>query len=136
MEPAVSASYETCRRLHRRHDPTYYWAARRLPAEIRPALHALYGYVRTADEMVDGPRRAPTPDGRRAELDAWEAELDRGLAAGGSAHPGGGVLGGAGRAPSAAARRAQGLHGLDAPRLRPGSHPDVGRPLWVHGRLG
>src|SRR3954454_3807737 len=97
MEPAVSASYETCRRLHRRHDPTYYWAARRLPAEIRPATHALYGYVRTADEMVDGPRRAPTPDGRRAELDAWEAELDRGLAAGGSAHPVVGALVDAGR---------------------------------------
>src|SRR4051812_45153048 len=97
MDSALSSSYETCRRLHRRHDPTYYWAARRLPADVRPATHALYGYVRTADEMVDGPRRAPTPDGRRAELDAWEAELDRGLAAGGSAHPVVGALVDAGR---------------------------------------
>ena len=57
MDPALDHAYETCRRMQRRHDPTYYWATRRLPAEIRPATHALYGYVRTADEIVDGPRR-------------------------------------------------------------------------------
>ena len=67
--------------MHRRHDPTYYWATRRLPADVRPATHALYGYVRTADQLVDGPRRAPTPEARRAALDAWEGELARGLRA-------------------------------------------------------
>jgi phytoene synthase len=76
MEADLRASYETCRRLHRRHDPTYYWATRRLPAEVRPATHALYGYVRTADELVDGPGRPADPGLRRAALDAWEAELD------------------------------------------------------------
>src|SRR3954454_3761919 len=80
MDPAVRAAYETCRRLHRRHDPTYYWATRRLPPAVRPATHALYGYVRTADEIVDGPRRPPTAAARRAALDAWEHELQRGLA--------------------------------------------------------
>jgi phytoene synthase len=97
MDSALSESYETCRRLHRRYDPTYYWATRRLPAEIRPATHALYGYVRTADEIVDGPRRAATPAQRRAQLDAWEAELDRGLEAGGSPNPVIGALVDAGR---------------------------------------
>jgi phytoene synthase len=87
MDPAVRASYEACRRLQRRHDPTYYWATRRLPAGIRPATHALYGYVRTADEIVDGPDRPPTPAARRAALDAWEEELRTGLDAGRSAHP-------------------------------------------------
>jgi 15-cis-phytoene synthase len=87
MDPALRTSYETCRRLHRRYDPTYYWATRGLPATVRPATHALYGYVRTADEIVDGPGRAPDPGSRRAALDAWEAALDRGLDAGGSAHP-------------------------------------------------
>jgi phytoene synthase len=62
----------------RRHDPTYYFATRRLPAELRPPTHALYGYVRTADQIVDGPNRPPTPDARRAALDAWEAELRAG----------------------------------------------------------
>ena len=76
METAeLSHAYERCRVMHRRHDPTYYWATRRLPAPVRPATHALYGYVRMADELVDGPRRAEDPGERRAALDAWEAEL-------------------------------------------------------------
>jgi 15-cis-phytoene synthase len=87
MDPALTHAYDTCRRMHRRHDPTYYWATRRLPAEVRPATHALYGYVRTADQLVDGPRRPPTPAARRAALDAWEQELHDGLRAGGSPHP-------------------------------------------------
>jgi phytoene synthase len=87
MDPAVRAAYETCRRLHRRHDPTYYWATRRLPAAVRPATHALYGYVRTADEIVDGPRRPPTPAARRAALDDWEGELRAGMRHGRSTHP-------------------------------------------------
>jgi phytoene synthase len=73
--------------MQRRHDPTYYWATRRLPAEIRPATHALYGYVRTADEIVDGPYRPSSTEARRAALDAWERELQRGLATGSSSHP-------------------------------------------------
>jgi phytoene synthase len=87
IDPALESAYETCRRMHRRHDPTYYWATRRLPEEIRPATHALYGYVRTADEIVDGPRRPADPAARRAALDAWEAELEAGLASGRSAQP-------------------------------------------------
>jgi 15-cis-phytoene synthase len=76
VEPALRASYDVCRRMHRRHDPTYYWATRRLPPDLRPPTHALYGYVRTADELVDGPSRHPDPAARRAALDAWEAELE------------------------------------------------------------
>ena len=93
----LERSYDTCRRMHRRHDPTYYWATRRLPAEIRPATHALYGYVRTADEIVDGPRRAASTAARRAALDAWEHALERGRAAGRSPHPVVGALVDAGR---------------------------------------
>src|SRR6185503_12432226 len=83
IDPALTRAYETCRRMHRRFDPTYYWATRRLPEEVRPATHALYGYVRTADEIVDGPRRPPTVEARRAALDAWEHELQLGA----QAHP-------------------------------------------------
>src|SRR4051812_26228753 len=78
VDPALKEGYETSRRMQRRHDPTYYFATRRLPAELRPATHALYGYVRTADQIVDGPRRPPTPAERCAALDAWEAELAAG----------------------------------------------------------
>ncbi len=78
MDLELREGYETSRRMLRRHDPTYYFATRRLPAELRPATHALYGFVRTADEIVDGPRRPPTPEARRAALDAWEGELRAG----------------------------------------------------------
>jgi phytoene synthase len=84
----VQESYRTCRRLQRRHDPTYYAATSCLPRDVRPAVHALYGFVRGADEIVDDPgRRYPTPAARRAALDTWHAELERGLAAGRSEHP-------------------------------------------------
>jgi phytoene synthase len=75
MDATLREAYDTCRRMHRRRDPTYYWATRRLPRELRPATHALYAFVRTADDIVDGPQRAATPAQRRAQLDAWEAEL-------------------------------------------------------------
>src|SRR6185312_8093748 len=79
MDPALREGYDRSRRMQRRHDPTYYFATRRLPAEIRPATHAPHGYVRPADQIVDGPHRAARPEDRRAALDAWEAELAAGL---------------------------------------------------------
>jgi 15-cis-phytoene synthase len=92
-----AAAYARCRRMLRRHDPTFFLAVSLLPAATRPAVHALYGFVRGADEIVDGPRRAPDPAARRAGLDAWEAELLRGLAQGHSEHPVIGALVDAGR---------------------------------------
>jgi phytoene synthase len=77
IAPELDASYELCRRLHRRFDPTYYWATRRLPDDVRPAVHALYAFVRTADEIVDGPARPPDPRARRAALARCEEELAR-----------------------------------------------------------
>lgn len=79
-------AYRTCRRMQRRHDPTYYWATLRLPREIRPAVHALYGFVRGADQLVDGPGRPANPVARRRALDEWQSELERGRSTGASRH--------------------------------------------------
>jgi phytoene synthase len=87
MDRRLQESYRTCRRMQRRHDPTYYCATRCLPREVRPAVHALYGFVRAADQIVDGPGRAPAGEPRHAALDEWESELERGLSAGRSDHP-------------------------------------------------
>ena len=81
------AAYAACRRLLRRHDPTFYLAVLRLPADVRPAVHALYGFVRGADEIVDGAGRSVEPAARLAALDAWECALVRGLEGGTSDHP-------------------------------------------------
>jgi 15-cis-phytoene synthase len=87
VERGLRSAYARCARLQLRHDPTFFWATRRLPREVRPAVHAVYGYVRSADEFVDGPRRAEDPAERRAQLDAWERALDEGRARGGSDDP-------------------------------------------------
>lgn len=70
----------------RRHDPSYYLAVSRLPRERRAAVYALYGFVRGADEIVDGADRSVEPQLQRDALDGWELELERGLAAGHSSH--------------------------------------------------
>ena len=42
---------------------------------MRPAVHALYAFVRQADELVDGPGRPADPAARREALDGLENEL-------------------------------------------------------------
>ncbi|HYB25005.1 MAG TPA: phytoene/squalene synthase family protein [Solirubrobacteraceae bacterium] len=59
----------------------------RLPRDVRPAVYALYGFVRGADQLVDGPDRPPDPAARRLALDRWQAELEQGMATGRSRHP-------------------------------------------------
>lgn len=71
VEPALAASYETCRRLNARHGRTYYLATLLLPAAKRPAVHALYGFARYADEIVDQLGSTVTPEQRAAELQRW-----------------------------------------------------------------
>jgi phytoene synthase len=82
-----AAAYATCRRMLRRHDPTYHLAVSLLPRERRSAVHALYGFVRGADEIVDGAGSDLQPHERRAALDEWQGELERGVATGTSDHP-------------------------------------------------
>ena len=67
--PAPTAAYATCRRMLRRHDPTYYLAVSRLPRERRSAVYALYGFVRGADEIVDGAGSGLRPEERLPSLD-------------------------------------------------------------------
>jgi 15-cis-phytoene synthase len=76
---SIAGSYERCRDLHRRHGRTYYLATRFLPAWKRRHVHALYGFARYADEIVDeiGPT---TPVERAAALDAWGTTFLAGLA--------------------------------------------------------
>jgi phytoene synthase len=54
-DPALRADYEHCRRLNAAHGRTYYLATRLLPPAKRPHVHALYGFARYVDELVDDP---------------------------------------------------------------------------------
>lgn len=53
MDSALAASYEECKRLNSLHGKTYYLATLLLPKKKRPYVHALYGFARYADEIVD-----------------------------------------------------------------------------------
>lgn len=78
MDEGLAAAYRRCRALHRRHGRTYYLATRLLPAAKRPHVHALYGFTRYADEIVD---RAGDPPARRAaRLREWSDRFHAGLA--------------------------------------------------------
>jgi phytoene synthase len=68
VEPTLQAAYARCRELNARHGRTYFLATRLLPASRRPAVHALYGFARYADDIVDGD--LPQADVRLAALDA------------------------------------------------------------------
>lgn len=52
-DPDLRASYAECKRLNSLHGKTYYLATLLLPPHKRPFVHALYGFARFADEIVD-----------------------------------------------------------------------------------
>ncbi|MEV5820605.1 phytoene/squalene synthase family protein [Micromonospora haikouensis] len=78
MDVDLTAAYDRCRELHRRHGRTYYLATRLLPAWKRRHVHALYGFTRYADEIVDRTEDLP-PAERAARLDDWSARFLAGL---------------------------------------------------------
>ncbi len=78
---SLEAAYTQCRRLNAHHGKTFYLATLLLPADRRPAVHALYGFARLADEVVDNPGSSPA-----LELDSLERELKAALAGVGE-HP-------------------------------------------------
>ncbi|MEU8253138.1 phytoene/squalene synthase family protein [Micromonospora inaquosa] len=78
METDLTAAYDRCRELHKRHGRTYYLATRLLPAWKRRHVHALYGFTRYADEIVDRTEDLPSAE-RAALLDHWAGQFVAGL---------------------------------------------------------
>ena len=75
-------SYERCRQLNKRFGTTYYWSTFLLPREKRPHVHALYGFCRYADDIVDDLGSTAPPDARRQAMadfgDRFFVDLERG----------------------------------------------------------
>ncbi|QFZ19288.1 phytoene/squalene synthase family protein [Saccharothrix syringae] len=86
-DPVLRRAYQRCRELNAEHGRTYYLATRLLPRARRPAIHALYGFARWADDIVDEVHDGRTPAERAAQLSTVDERLAEGLAAGGSDHP-------------------------------------------------
>jgi len=86
-DPQLRTAYYRCRRLNAQHGRTYFLATRLLTTAQRPPIHALYGFARWVDDLVDD-LSAPA---RRAELhqmlDQVEQELKTGLEGLRTEHP-------------------------------------------------
>ena len=74
---ALPGDIEECRRLHKLHGTTYYYATQRFKPEIRRQVHALYGFVRVPDEWVDNPGDMSVQE-RQRKLAQYRSEMMRG----------------------------------------------------------
>lgn len=87
IDPRLRAAYSRCRALNARHGRTFFLATRLLPPRRRPAVHALYGFARHADDLVDEPTADLGPGVIAARLDRLDTELADGLRTGRSDDP-------------------------------------------------
>lgn len=82
MDALLQASYLECKRLNSLHGKTYYLATLLLPKNKRPYVHALYGFARYADEIVDDLASTLTPQEKADALRSWSTGVLNDLAAG------------------------------------------------------
>ncbi len=75
----MQESYERCRKLNSQHGKTYYLATLLLPPGKRPYVHALYGFARYADEIVDDLSSTLTNQEKSDWLGNWGNEFLRDL---------------------------------------------------------
>jgi phytoene synthase len=87
VDPRMRASYEACRRLNAQHGKTYYLATLLLPPAKRPYVHALYGFARYADEIVDDLSSTLSAQEKSDWLGWWSEQFLADLAKGESADP-------------------------------------------------
>lgn len=74
-DPDLRRAYETCRKLNAEHGKTYYLATLLLPPNKRPFVHALYGFARYADEIVDDLSSTLTIEEKTEVLTQWSANF-------------------------------------------------------------
>jgi phytoene synthase len=67
----LDRAYATCRRLNASHGRSYYLATLLLPAWKRPSVHALYGFARWCDEIVDDVGSPLTGEQKADALEAF-----------------------------------------------------------------
>ncbi|MEI7540851.1 MAG: phytoene/squalene synthase family protein [Actinomycetes bacterium] len=78
----LEASYAECKRLNSLHGKTYYLATLLLPKSKRKYVHALYGFARFADEIVDDLESTLTVQEKADALATWGNKILSDLKAG------------------------------------------------------
>lgn len=53
LDPSLRKAYRQCRAINARTGKTFFLATRLLAPQQRPAVHALYGFARRADDVLD-----------------------------------------------------------------------------------
>jgi len=81
-DPQLRASYAECKRLNSLHGKTYFLATLLLPRHKRPFVHALYGFARFADEIVDDLQSTLSVEEKTAVLKNWGETVLRDLRTG------------------------------------------------------
>jgi phytoene synthase len=82
MDLLLKQSYDECKRLNSLHGKTYYLATLLLPQNKRPYVHALYGFARYADEIVDDLASTLSPQEKAEVLRTWSSGVLADLKAG------------------------------------------------------
>lgn len=72
---ALRASYARCRASNARHGKTFFLATMLLPPAKRPYVHALYGFARHVDDIVDDLSPVLSADERAERLHDWSADF-------------------------------------------------------------
>ena len=75
-------SYRYCRKLNAQHGRTYFLATRLLAPAQRPGVHALYGFARYADDILDDLNSDAGADERSARLELLASRFVKADAAG------------------------------------------------------
>jgi phytoene synthase len=86
-DPDLAASYSECKRLNSLHGKTYYLATLLLPKSKRPFVHALYGFARYADEIVDDLDSTLSDEEKAVALKGWGAQVLSDITTGASKDP-------------------------------------------------
>ncbi|BCI55830.1 phytoene synthase [Mycolicibacterium litorale] len=81
-DPALRNAYRCCRVLNAEHGRTFFLATRLLAPEQRPAVHALYGFARRADDILDDLGSTATTAERADRLHRLATQLFDGLVGG------------------------------------------------------
>ena len=71
----LQKSYLECKRLNSKHGKTYFLATKFLPPNKRPYVHALYGFARYADEIVDDLNSTLSQSEKSKELKKWSESI-------------------------------------------------------------
>ena len=73
MDAVIDAEPQAASTESQASGSSFYAAMRLLPPAERAAMFAIYAFCRVVDDVADEP--GPTPEERRAELNAWRADI-------------------------------------------------------------